>query len=361
MPHRCGTGWWNHACVRCKYIPVQRKPVRRLAAATLLAVLVAACTRSSSGPTGSGGRTIASHVVVLGLAWVASGIYAVEAEDPVDVDSTILVRVDDPQREHIPVRLETECNVSRLFGLESLANGSLLYGNECRVPFEAPPGQDRVSFHSLDPGTGADSLVAEVNERVGAVTWDSSSETGIGGTGTRCGYLASIHDGTVQAMDLQIQVGSETWGNDPVAQSSGNSQCPFAPANALPSFSPDRDHVAFMSSGPTDDERTWGLFVAPASGGHADLIADGFGDPGDLEWSPDGSSFAVTAERGGEELRSLWIVDATSGAIRLVTTGAYGPIAWAPDSRQIVATIDADPDSFSFPNPVDVTLFDVAE
>jgi hypothetical protein len=64
-------------------------------------------------------------------------------------------------------------------------------------------------------------------------------------------------------------------------------------------------------------------------------------------WSPDGRSVAVERHRLGRGSEVV-IVDATTGAVRVVATGATRAVtpAWRPDGRAIVAAVDSEDQAF---------------
>ena len=151
-----------------------------------------------------------------------------------------------------------------------------------------------------------------------------------------------------------------------------------------PRWSPDGKTIAFLSN--RDDEKTPQLYLIPADGGEARKLTDLKGRIRDFHWSPDGSKLLLEfipyseeemrrltdekAKKRGivyrhitrpfykldgmgflpDERTHLWIVDATSGKAKALTSGEYDEwnAAWSPDGRQIifVSNRSEDPDLY---------------
>ena len=102
-----------------------------------------------------------------------------------------------------------------------------------------------------------------------------------------------------------------------------------------PAWAPDANRVVFTRT--TDDWRTFHLWVVPASGGRARKLTSGVYDEA-ATWSPDGRRIAFRSlprhvtrgcTRGG-----IFVLRPAGGRPRLVpgTNGAGGP-SWSPDGR----------------------------
>jgi TolB protein len=83
---------------------------------------------------------------------------------------------------------------------------------------------------------------------------------------------------------------------------------------ASPSWSPDGEHVAFVSV--RDDRRE--LYVARADGTDIRRLTDDPGSESGPEWSPDGATIAFARESGSHV--DLFVVPAAGGATRRLTT-----------------------------------------
>ncbi len=122
-----------------------------------------------------------------------------------------------------------------------------------------------------------------------------------------------------------------------------------------PHYSPRGDRFAYLSNA-TGLPALWSQ---PDGGGFArqltnlpDLRVQSFA------WSPDGSSIAFTADRHGDEMNQVFVVDAAGGWPRRLTDAPEAQFAlggWTPDGRSVVVSgNDRDPAE------VDAMLIDVA-
>jgi dipeptidyl aminopeptidase/acylaminoacyl peptidase len=136
-----------------------------------------------------------------------------------------------------------------------------------------------------------------------------------------------------------------------------------------PRWSPDGAQVAFLANGANDKRQIWTLTLA---GGDARRITDAPRGVQQLAWSPDGSQIAyVTADEppktdekplafeiGDDDYlmreeptpSHLWVVPASGGAARRVTSGSWSlpiahppgpapsPLSWSPDGKSIAIT-----------------------
>lgn len=107
--------------------------------------------------------------------------------------------------------------------------------------------------------------------------------------------------------------------------------------NRMPSFSPDGQRIAFMSSRANGAQDIW---VANVDGSNAVNLTPEL--PGVVTvdrwpaWSPDGTKIAFISNRTG--FLSLWMMDADGSNQVRVTTAPEGErdVSWAPDSRKVV-------------------------
>ncbi|HET9530144.1 MAG TPA: hypothetical protein VFQ92_07330, partial [Blastocatellia bacterium] len=110
---------------------------------------------------------------------------------------------------------------------------------------------------------------------------------------------------------------------------------------ALPRWSPDGKHIAFMARAPG---RPWKINrVSPDGGAAEQLIAGGLDlEEGDPTWSPDGNRLAFGSNLFAEEVTSatkeIHLLDTKTGRISKLSgsDGMFAP-RWSPDGRHIVA------------------------
>ena len=118
----------------------------------------------------------------------------------------------------------------------------------------------------------------------------------------------------------------------------------FQPTVAL---SPDGEHVAFSMN----DRGRYELRVAPLDGsaGPRSLTADTDQAVRSIAWSPDGTTIAYAADRGGDEQHQIHVVDVGSGEVRRISTvddrqHDLGRSPFAPDGGRLAyAANDRDP------------------
>jgi len=109
-------------------------------------------------------------------------------------------------------------------------------------------------------------------------------------------------------------------GGAPVMLAFGNA------SDAYPDLSPNGQRIAFTRTDQTAER----IYVAPASGGTATLLAD---SPGAVpRWSPDGKSIVFAANRG--YYGGIFVVNEDGSNLRRLTTAGGWPVWW-PGGSQI--------------------------
>jgi hypothetical protein len=100
----------------------------------------------------------------------------------------------------------------------------------------------------------------------------------------------------------------------------------------LPDVSPDGNWVAYLHQGAKNAEE---LKVAPTAGGTSRTLMSNFRESSTLEWSSD--SALLAALRGPEfGKRKLVVVNAVSGAQRVVAQGFINGFSFSPDGSELV-------------------------
>lgn len=155
---------------------------------------------------------------------------------------------------------------------------------------------------------------------------------------------------------------SEIW----VASTEGNlRQYTYKPVDANdPAFSPDGEHLAFLSKREAYDDKTQ-VYVMPLHGGEARKLTDAETGVRSFRWSPDGAWIAYTStdpkteeQKKAEEAGRDWkVVDQNYRHHRLwavnVSTGEANKIVeqertvwnfeWAPDGKRLVVQASEEP------------------
>jgi Tol biopolymer transport system component len=106
-------------------------------------------------------------------------------------------------------------------------------------------------------------------------------------------------------------------------------------AGETPRVSPDGKWVAYLHQGAKNAQE---LKVAPVAGGPSRTVMVGLREPSSLEWSPNAEWIA--ALRGPElGMRKLVLIDAATGAQRILATGFFSGFSFSPDGGELVFAI----------------------
>lgn len=116
-----------------------------------------------------------------------------------------------------------------------------------------------------------------------------------------------------------------------------------------PKWSPDGQHIAFISKSEETPEHTWisDLFVINTGGGDLQQITPSQGPVYNFSWSPDGTRLAFVGHdrrQGFASTARLWLVDAQAGSTpQCVTDGFEGSLDDVPSSDTHLGANPLDP------------------
>jgi Tol biopolymer transport system component len=109
-------------------------------------------------------------------------------------------------------------------------------------------------------------------------------------------------------------------------------QMTFGADNALPSWAPDGERLAYVARDPFMGRTFICIMNADGSGAHR------IGEGNTPEWSPDGTLIGFCDQRDGVPWSNLWTMKPDGGGRRRVTSGkrfARVKPTWSPDSKQL--------------------------
>ncbi len=118
--------------------------------------------------------------------------------------------------------------------------------------------------------------------------------------------------------------------------------CDDAPKAGGPVLSPDGKLLAFVASPRSVGVAglqarlvlPWDIYLLDMPNGETRRIAKDLQGATSLIWSPDGKKLAYA---GGTDTIGLWLIDASTGASQLVSTGDYTALSWSPGGQVIAA------------------------
>ena len=341
-----------------------------LAAATVVA---GAC--AAPGPPGPGAdgaateapaphRTIAAPPAEYGsAAWLPDGTVVADAAPPaagndVRPPVTVLVLGGDGSARPLPLPALPGCAVTDHRVAGTVPDGRLALRVDC---FTGAPGDaGRSVAAAVDPRRpDAVAVLAPLPDTPVAVAWRPDLRHGmVGSTLGPCAGLAALGpDGPVPAPG-PTALGGRAWRLDlPLLAPDGD--CPGGGTARVGGFADAGRTALFWASaaavdvvGPARRDAPSTLFAGPAvddgrlvdPGGVRALPVDGVVDPSPVTTSTDGRLVAFTGTLGARG-RGLWLLDRTTGAVRLLGAGRLSGPSFGPGDREVLATRRASADA----------------
>jgi hypothetical protein len=273
--------------------------------------------------------------LVVGMRWGTAGPDAPNRPD------WVTFRPDgSAYRTHAPRELE-ECTDGLLLNIpDRLPDGRVGYLRWCNMMSTDDPTE----IWALNMDTLESERVVALgpyNPQRGQYTWNPTMTAGFFGTGSRiCDGILAFDLSGISFLDTQVSDGSRTF---PMSTdlASKSSDCASGQTSA-PTLSPEGRTLAFLGSTDAIGQRgrdrlyaAFDLYLMDVDRPTPKRVPLGLVDTADLQWSPDARSLAVVGSLRGHD-RALYLIDATTHAIRLVTADFAGGLSWSRDSRQIV-------------------------
>lgn len=113
-----------------------------------------------------------------------------------------------------------------------------------------------------------------------------------------------------------------------------------------PSLSPDRRHIAFLSSrddvGGEPPEFAWEIYVVNVDGTDLQRLTRTPGGEDHVAWSPDGSRISYNVDSDGDGFQEIWVMGADGSGARRISQGDYNDqwASWSPDGMRLVYASD---------------------
>jgi hypothetical protein len=188
-----------------------------------------------------------------------------------------------------------------------------------------------------------------------AVTWRKGLRRGfLSWTTGSCAGIAPLTRQGPQRLPDPATLDGKTWRLDEDVFAPGDADCTDRGRADLPVLSPDERHLYFLASPESvgvsgsfaREETPWRLYRWTLTDGRPDgqpsEMTGDLGKPLGLGISPDGRSLAFAGQRHGRY--GLWLLDASTGAVRRLARGKFMDAAYSPDGRHLAAIFQQDGD-----------------
>jgi WD40 repeat protein len=313
-----------------------------------IGVLVSACSAGSK-PTASFVPKLTTEIVggvSPQVAWLAGGQIVIEvfptgssdgALWTLDPSTNALAPIDNP--------LPSGCIADTIHALSALSDGRLAFASDCFSGLPSPP---TTTIRTYNP---ADSQIADLAPGLGitdGVAWDVKTHSGLLSHGDQlCEGIVAVTPSGVRPMTGTFTVDGDTF-DLADGFTAGSVGCTDTGRASGPALNPTSGDYAVLasagSSGASGMARLnlpWNVYEIDPAGRALGELASDLTDARELQWSPDGRWLAVIGSLANDESVG-WLINPATGIVTPFSADPFSYMAWAPDSRHILAISDQD-------------------
>jgi hypothetical protein len=299
----------------------------------------------------------------LNVAWLPDGTIAVNyVADPENVQRQMQpleiyrLRPDGTEMRAISLPQQSGCVRTDYIVGGVLSDGRLLAGRDCLTGKPGDAGRSEAIAISL--ADGQVTSLAPLGSYSAAVTWRPRSSEGVASfAGGQCDSLTALGATGFLPAPEPVTIDGQTWYLDAAFRpgfefSDSPELCKSYGRAREAQYTADSETIAFFASpdsvgvaGRRRENVPWNLYLAkPVAGGRLldptsiRRVFTGIQDPGGMAFSRDGRWVSVAGDFGSD-LIGAWLIDTTTGHTRLLGKGLVNKTAFAPDERQVIATV----------------------